>query len=106
MTKVIESAEPGLKYTQQLYGDAHKAIISSHTYNNAIDVASEVIQRLQDSTIYRASAKRIYPAISGLADPALEIVSNSNYTKLLVDHLKPIPKNEETSMPMLVTASC
>ena len=47
VTKLIESAQPSIDYTQRKYGDAHDAFVASATYNRALDAAAEVLQRLQ-----------------------------------------------------------
>lgn len=56
----------------------------------AIEAAPFVL--LQDSSLYKAAAGRLYPMVSGVADPAIERIANSAYTKAVVDHLKPVPK--------------
>ena len=106
VSKVLESAEPSIRYTQQVYGDAHRAIISSDTYTSAVDAANEVLQRVQESSVYKASAKRLYPAISGIADPALEKLLNSAYAKALIDHLKPLPRQPGEQMLRPMCATC
>ena len=103
---MLETAEPGIRYTQQVYGGAHRAIISSDTYNSAVDAAVDAVQRLQDTAIYRASARRIYPAISGVADPALDKLLKSAYTQALVEHLKPVTRQHCDPAPTLVCATC
>lgn len=47
VTKLIETAQPSIDYTQRKYGDAHDAVVASATYNRALDAAAEVLQRLQ-----------------------------------------------------------
>lgn len=97
VTKLIETAQPSIDFTQRKYGDAHDAVVASATYNRALEAAAEVLQRLQDSPIYRAAAGRLYPMVSGVADPAIEKIANSSYTKAVVDHLKPVQKSKEES---------
>ena len=53
-----------------------------------------MLQRVADSAIYRLAAERLYPAISGIADPALEKLANSAYAQAVVQHLKPTPKGD------------
>ena len=47
VTKLIETAQPSIDYTQRKYGDAHDAVVASATYNRALEAAAEVLQRLQ-----------------------------------------------------------
>jgi hypothetical protein len=101
---VIETAQPSIDFTQRKYGDAHDAVVASATYNRALEAAAEVLQRVQDSPLYKAAAGRLYPAISGIADPAIERITNSSYTKAVVEHLKPIPRPE--AEPCAAVPSC
>ena len=47
VTKLIETAQPSIDFTQRKYGDAHDAVVASATYNRALEAAAEVIQRFQ-----------------------------------------------------------
>jgi len=104
VSRVIESAQPSIDFTQRKYGAAHDAVVASQTYNRALEAAAEVLQRVQESPLYKAAAGRLYPAISGIADPAIERIANSSYTKAVVDHLKPIPPPDASSC--VAAASC
>lgn len=104
VSRVIETAQPSIDFTQRKYGDAHDAVVASATYNRALEAAAEVLQRVQESPIYKAAAGKLYPAISGIADPAIERITNSPYTKAVVDHLKPIPRSDAPHC--VAAASC
>lgn len=53
VTKLIETAQPSIDYTQRKYGDAHDAVVASATYNRALEAAAEVLQRLQVCMLYQ-----------------------------------------------------
>lgn len=50
MSRVIESAQPSIDFTQRKYGAAHDAVVASQTYNRALEAAAEVLQRVQVNT--------------------------------------------------------
>ena len=106
VSKLLETAQPSVEYTQRKYADAHDAIVASALYNSALEAAAEVLQRVQESPLYRAAAERLYPAISGIADPALEKIANSTYTRAVVDHLKPIPRDDGREWPAVTCVPC
>lgn len=92
VSRLLERAQPSIQYTQKKYESAHDAVVASAAYSRTVEAAAEVLQRVADSALYRLAAERLYPAISGIADPALERLANSAYTRAVVQHLKPIPK--------------
>lgn len=94
MNRLLEQAQPSLEFTQRKYTDAHDAIVASALYHRAVGTAADVLQRVTETSIFKAAVERLYPAISGIADPALEKIAASSYTQAVIDHLKPVPRDE------------
>lgn len=94
VNRLLEKAQPSVEYTQRKYTDAHDAIVSSALYNRAVETAAEMLQRVTETSLFKVAAERLYPAISGVADPALQRIASSAYTRAVIEHLKPIPTEE------------
>lgn len=56
--------------------------------------------RVQDSTLYKTAAKKVYPVISTYADPALDKITHSPYYHAVLDHLKPAGGLSDAGSPL------
>ena len=63
---------------------------SQNLYKSAYKVSTDIIAKTQDSGIYKATAPRVYPIISPVADPVLNKIYSTDTYKLVVDQLQPI----------------
>lgn len=112
VAKVVSTAQPPVEYTRNKYREAHEAIVSSPVYNRALDIADDLVRRVQvshvllqfvicvlidpqfvcasqDTFVYQTAANRLYPVIGPIADPALDKLTHSPVYTAVKDHFKP-----------------
>lgn len=103
VTKLIETAQPSIDFTQRKYGDAHDAVVASATYNRALEAAAEVLQRLQVCTEPEESLTSL------LHEPQLYLITyRAWYTKSYVGFCLPSAESLpfSTAVTLHITSIC
>lgn len=63
---------------------------STSYYHKAVDSGSQLLNKAQQTSVYRSAKTNFYPRVASYTDPAYDKITSSSYYKAAVDHLRPV----------------
>ena len=90
VSKLLENAQPSVEYARSRYLEAHHAVVASRAYDRALKSAARMLERMQNSPLFKSAAQRLYNLVSPYTDPTLDRITGSAPYRGFVDHLKPV----------------
>ena len=107
VSKLLENAQPSVEYARSRYLEAHHAVVASRAYDRALKSAARMLQRMQNSPLFKSATARLYSLVSPYTDPTLGRITGSTRYRELVDHLKPVPEPcSHNAQPTLSCVAC
>lgn len=89
VVKLLEAGSPALEFAKPYYATAHKTIVASPGYRYAYNLSLGVVERVQETSLYRTGGGLLYPLVAPVAAPVLKKVTASPLYQHVVQELQP-----------------
>jgi hypothetical protein len=89
VVKLLEVGSPALDFAKPYYATAHKTVVAHPGYRYVYNVSKGVVERVQETSLYKTSEGLLYPLVAPVATPVLKKVTASPLYQQVVQELQP-----------------